>query len=303
MSRVKALVLAALAACATVGVRAETSVKLEADATRTVYLAVDRAQIQGPATNAAVIAVSDLDGGTQMRVRFPVVAVTSEGGEGSGNSDNWPNGIWIGQVVLNKVSFSSNSVPLAAGGAVNATVLMRIKDQKPTLLQRIVVSNAVGAEGKPELKLSFAHPGGTGEVRRVSCVLMDPAQPEILCASFETNKTATFSFTIGEDSPVNPFRHTWHPDHDGLAASGGLAPSGDVPENYSRPLKPELWSVTNTVEFVLDKDGLKRLPETLIGGTVKWTLGGLRAKTPIVCSGGFVLQRMCANTEIEGAKK
>lgn len=277
-------------------------VKLEADATRTVYLAVDHAQIQGPATNAAVIAVSDLDGGTQMRVRFPVVAVTPGGGEGSGSNSAWPNGVWIGRVVLDKVSFGTNGVPLAAGGAVNATVLMRIKNQKPSLLQRIVVSNAVGAEGKPELKLSFDHPGGTGEVRRVSCVLMDPAQPEISCASFETNKTATFSFTIGEGSPVNPFRHTWHPDHDGLTASGdALAPSGDVPANYARPLKPELWSVSNTVEFVLNSACTNETPEAVTGGTVKWTLNGLRAKTPIVCSGGFVLQRMCANTEIEGA--
>ena len=278
-------------------------ITLAADATRTIYLAVDREQVQGPATNMAVIAVSDLDGGTQMRVRFPVVAVTLEGGEGAGEA--WPNGIWIGKVVLDKVSFGTNGVPLTAGGAVSATVLMRIaKDNsQATLLQRLVISNAVGEDGKPVAKLSFDHPGGTGEVRRVSCVLMDPAQREVDATSYSTKDDkakATFKFTIGEDSPVNPFRHTWHPDHDGLISPDVRAPSGDDPTNYSRPQKPELWSVTNTVEF--DWTDMKRTPDAITGGTVKWTLDGLRAKTPIVCSGAFVLQRMCANTEIKGAK-
>lgn len=277
-------------------------VRLAAGAKRTVYLALDRTGTAGPATNAAVIAVSDLDGGTAMRVRFPVVAYTAA----TNLRDNagWPNGIWIGRVSLTKVSFSSNDVPVTAGGAVNATVLMRVNEGKVSLLQRLVFSEESDTNGTSRTRLSFAHPGGAGEVRRVSCVLMDPSRPEVEMTSGGTFGGRTeFKFTIGEDSPVNPFRHTWHPDHDGLAATGGLAPSGDVPSNYANPLKPELWSVSNTVTFEWDGDGSKWTPEAVVGGKVTWKLEGLRAGTPVVCSGGFALQRVCAITVIDDGTK
>lgn len=275
-------------------------IRLAAGAKRTVYLALDRTGISGPATESAVIAVSDLDGGTAMQVRFPVVAYTAAT-DSDGNAD-WPNGIWIGRVSLTKVSFGSNADPVAAGGAVNATVLMRVKDGKASLLQRLVISEETDTNKASRVRLTFAHPGGADTVRRVSCVLMDPSPSNRVVGMTpggEFGGTVRFQYTIDEASPVNPFRHTWHPDHDGLVEKDVRAPSGDVLANYAKPLKPELWSVTNTVTFAWDGDGSKWIPEAVVGGTVTWKLEGLRAKTPIVCSGGFALQRVCAITKIE----
>lgn len=277
-------------------------IRLAAGAKRTVYLALDRTGTDGSATEAAVIAVSDLDGGTRMQVRFPVVAYTAA--TDSDYNAGWPNGIWIGKVSLVKVTFGTNAVPVAAGGAVNATVLMRVKDEKVSLLQRLVLSEDPDTNGVSRLRLTFGHPGGANALRRVSCVLMDPSDPEVgMMSGGRFGGTVGFRFVIGEGSSVNPFRHTWHPDHDGLAASGGLAPSGDNLKNYMNPLKPELWSITNTVTFAWDGNGSKWIPEAVVGGTVTWKLEGLRAGTPIVCTGGFALQRVCAITKIEDERK
>ena len=116
------------------------------------------------------------------------------------------------------------------------------------------------------------------------------------------NRAYGFRFTVGERSKENPFRHAWHPDHDGKKADySGAAPSGDVPSNFIGSIKPESFSVTNRLTFVWADDNgrptYSRTPDETTFGRLDWTLSGLRSE-PIAIRGIFALKRVCSASEI-----
>ena len=257
--------------------------------TATVSVGVDRPKAQGTATNEAVISVADLTGGSGMRVRFPVYVAPST------YYSSWPQGIWVGSAVLDRVTYGTSGEPLAAGGQVSAPVILQVDENSTaTLLQRLVIKETKDKDGKAGVAYSVDDPGGDGAARRISCVLMDTAQPTVKNPTGKGfGESLEFKFTVGKESPVNPFRHSWHPDHDGLDADGAFAPDGDKFENYIGELKPELWSVSNTVSFAwTDAPNLDKTAPTTVSGELTWKLEGLRSDGPITCKGYFELQRI-----------
>lgn len=286
---------------------ATTNLTLAAGESRRLVFACDKSALDFSKTNAAVLSFSDL-GPTKMRVRIPVTveADVLEPGEGA-----YPQGLWIGRATISQVSHGTNATPVTAAGKLRATILVHVDAAgKPTLLQRVAVAQVPEAEGssayRSELYDELAHVPAGVVARRISSVVLDTANRAVPATDEAAFGTAcTFAFTIGERSKENPFLHVWHPDHDGRSADyKSAAPSGDVAQNFIGCVKPESFSVRNTLRLVWeDADGrstFERTPDETTYGRIDWRLEGLRADAPIAMRGVFVLKRLSAAAMIKG---
>lgn len=283
-----------------------TNATLEAGETRVFEFQCDKSGLAAGDVRAAVMAVEDL-GGTRMRVRLPVTAKADTYPEGEAA---YPAGLWVGIVRLAQVSLPDGSLA-KAGGTIDATVLLHVDAAGvPTLLQRVAVAQETDADGVTRARLyaETANAPAGSSPRRLSCVFMDTANRAVAASENtdhsapEFGREATFRFTVDERSKENPFRHPWHPDHDGLRADySGDAPSGDVPANFIGPVKPESFSVTNRLSFAWADDNgrptYSRTPDETTFGRLDWVLAGLRNE-PIAIRGVFALRRVCAASVI-----
>ena len=251
---------------------------LAAGETMTLSLALDRTQLSATAGTyyGGLLVITDVDGGSNMRVVIPVEA-TSDGGASSATA--WPKGIWLATAELDQVSFVggeeevTNAVleidkasnvtnvvesvenvkgihDVAAGGKMKVRLPLVVEgDGKMTLLQRFWygrdangVLHVVSGSGTSDVALSSP--------RRVSTAFLPTDQVKIAAADGVFGKTATFPFVVGETSNVNPMRHALHPQHDGKRFDFETpSPSGDDLENYKGTVKPESFSITNTIYF------------------------------------------------------
>lgn len=285
-----------------------TNVLLAAGEKRDFFFQCDKAAFGTNAACAAVLSVSDL-GGSKMRVRVPVTAAADTYPEGTAA---YPAGLWIGQAALSQVSAPDGSLA-DAGGVLKGTVILHVAaDGAMTLLQRVAAGKVRDDDGtwRPALWRDLPDVPTNATARRVSCVFIDTANRAVpATANTDTSapkfgREATFRFAVGERSAENPFRHAWHPDHDGLQADySGPAPSGDDPNNFIGEIKPESFTVSNRIAFVwADDNGLptySRTPEESTFGRLDWTLEGLR-RAPIQMRGLFVLKRVSDASTIQG---
>lgn len=232
---------------------------------------------------------------------------------------NFPKGLWVGKMDMQQVAQISQKgnadslgkEPEKAGGRVTANLLVLVgEDGKARMLQRVAVGAEEGEGGAVRTRL-FLNPEDAPKgmrARRVSSVLADPENPVVEAKAGGTfGEELTFEFTVGEHSKSNPFRHPWHPDHDGLDAKFmERAPSGDVPENYRNPVKPELFSVGNRVRLKWETAEGYRFgwtPEETTVGVVEWEIDGLvkdrTADRTLRVRGVFMLKRALETATIE----
>lgn len=145
--------------------------------------------------------------------------------------------------------------------------------------------------------------------KRFSTVMMSVDTPVVAAEGGSVfGDEADFMWTIAPTARDNPFRHAWHPDHDGKTADyEGSAPSGDDFANYASPIKPELWSISNRLDFSWHELGNRNLPANFpynanetTTGVVTWEVTGLTAKRPIKSVGTFTLKRVVKAKELEG---
>ena len=167
------------------------------------------------------------------------------------------------------------------------------------LLQHVAAG--VDTNGTPRLFRELESvPASVENARRFSTIMMSIDNPVVEKTSGMFGDSLAFDWTIAERAADNPFRHAWHPDHDGKKADySGPTPSGDNLANYAGIVKPELWSITNRMEFSWHKNNdphadvdYEWTPSEKTTGFVTWTVSGLTAKHPIVSLGVFVLQRV-----------
>ena len=289
---------------------ASTNVVLSAGESRTFVFQCDKSAMTDGTNYAAVLAVEDLSG-TKMRVRLPVSATKDAVREGVGA---YPAGLWIGQAQMMQVSDVEGNLK-NAGGSMKGTLLLHVDGSgRMTLLQRVAVAQERAADGAWRTALYRDLddvPRGTA-ARRVSSIFIDtanratPSGTNTDTSASEFGREATFRFTVGERSKENPFRHAWHPDHDGKKADySGESPSGDVPANFIGSIKPESFSVTNQIAFAWSDDNgrstYSRTPEETTFGRIDWKLTGL-TKHPIVMRGLFTLKRVSDAVEIKEEK-
>ena len=284
----------------------EWTVSLASDALLEQVFRIDRSKLDNGITYGAILKIEDL-GGSKMRVRLPIVVRHAAAGAVA-----YPAGLWVGEIALSRVSElgDTNCVPVKAGGTLKMSVMMHV-DTNGTcrLLQRAVAG--VDTNGVTRL---FKNPEGlpedVDELRRISTVMMSVDTP-VVAATASTNpefgEDVDFSWVVGATASDNPFRHAWHPDHDGKKADySGYLPSGDDFSLYENPIKPELWSISNRLDFSWHEQGNRALPEhfpynadEMTSGVVTWEVGGLISKGPIKSVGTFTLRRVFKAAELE----
>lgn len=312
-------------------------VEVEADAVAEVALAVDRTKMDSSVTSAAVIDIEDL-GGSEMRARVPLTvswedearafarltapapSAATAPSEASAPSaptdeddelaaDDFRAGLWGGVLQLDSVSQLGKPdevVPAAGQMRVNILVFAQKDGKAPVLLQRIATGTDSNGTVRLYSDLDKVPAGSVG--RRLSTVMMSVENPQVTAtAKSVLGVTADFTWTVGKDARDNPFRHAWHPDHDGLLPDFKTeAPNGDDLRNYENPVKPELWSVRNRLELTWD-DKAGFTPDGVVCGTAQWTVGGLSAtdlggdviSSNIVSRGVFALKRLVRAAKIE----
>lgn len=280
------------------------TVELAADEHTDQIFSLDRAHIEEGKEYGAILVVEDL-GESKMRVRVPVTVAASATAE----TVKFPVGLWSGYIQLEAVSRldDTNQIPVKAGGTMKMNVMMHV-DQggNVKLLQRVAAG--VDANGKPRLWRELESvPAEVTNAWRFSTVMMSIDNPVVEKASGAFGESLVFDWTVGENASDNPFRHAWHPDHDGLTADyKNAAPSGDNPANYAGVVKPELWSIKNKMEFSWHENNdphkdvnFEWTPSEKTAGFVTWTVEGLTAKEPIRSMGVFVLQRVIKAKALE----
>ena len=280
------------------------TVELAADEHTDQIFSIDRAQLEEGKEYGAILVVEDL-GESKMRVRVPITVAASE----QAQTVKFPVGLWSGYIQLEAVSRldDTNQVPVKAGGTMKMSVMMHVDSAGGVqLLQRV----AAGVDTNGTLRLwreLESVPADVTNARRFSTVMMSIDNPAVPAASGKFGESLVFDWTVGENASDNPFRHAWHPDHDGLSADyKSAAPSGDNPANYAGVVKPELWSIKNKMEFSWHENNdphkdvnFEWTPSEKTAGFVTWTVEGLTAKEPIRSMGVFVLQRAIKAAEVE----
>lgn len=280
------------------------TVELAPDGITEQVFSIDRAQMTAGTKYGAILMIEDL-GASKMRVRLPIAVVAAPE-----NAVAYPVGLWVGEIALTKVSGMGEEtpVPVEAGGTLRMNVMVHVaEDGTCSLLQRVAAG--VDADGNPRLFRELSGvPSEIENPRRISTVMMSVDTPVVAAADGSAfGDDAAFSWTVAADARDNPFRHAWHPDHDGKTADySGAAPSGDDFANYKNPVKPELWSISNRLVFSWHEQGNRDLPANFqysanetTSGIVTWEVWGLSAKGPIRSVGTFSLKRVFKAKELE----
>ena len=266
-------------------------VELAAGAMGTQKFAIDRTAMEAGATYAAVMQIED-QGETQMRVRIPVTVE-----EKSAEEAAFPTGLWAGFIQMETVSSLTNATPTAAAGTLKMNILVHVPSNGvPQLLQRVAAG--VDSAGNMRLFKELSSAKALCEnPRRLSSVMMSVDTPVVAASAHTTfGDQLQFAWTVDAKARDNPFRHAWHPDHDGKTADySGDVVSGDDLANYVNPVKPELWSVTNTLYLSWHKLNnptedvdFEHNPNEVTAGFATWTVGGLISNRQIDAEGKTV---------------
>lgn len=305
--------------------------ELDAGETLTLQIAFDRTQVTAPAGTyfGALLVVTDEDGESGMRV---VVPLEADADGGTAAADAWPKGFWLAVAELDTVTYVGAPVPVSNDVAMvdevydESTGLTTVVTNymQEVLDQSFLTEHASGGRMKVRLPLYVAGDGSmellqrfwygrdasgalhvySGAVtnapvplvgrRRVSTAFLPVDQPRIPASDGVFGRVASFPFTVGERSRVNPMRHALHPQHDALGFDFATpSPSGDDLENYLGSVKPETFSITNLVEFTWSAQGQSRwTPSQTLSGTLKWEFGGLRHEGMVRASGPFTMKRI-----------
>jgi len=277
--------------------------RLAAGETLKLEVAVDRTRFETPAGfyYGGLVTILDRDGGSNMRVTVPV-EVTSDHGAAIGSA--WPKGMWLASGELDTVTYlhgQEAAVDAKAGGRMKVRLPLYVAaDGTMSLLQRFI--HGVDTNGNTHVfsaRVDESFPVAIANVKRVSSSVLPIDEPVIgilptINSTFGTQ--ATFGFTVGENSRVNPFRHAFHPSHDGYTWDFTTpTPSGDDFQNYVATVKPEMFSVTNRITFVWDPStGSRWTPVETLTGSLVWEFDGIRHEGTIQAKGTFTMKRISA---------
>lgn len=274
----------------------------------TLPLAVDRTGMVADQPYGGLLVCSDTAGG---RVEIPLEA---EYGLPDPTHALWPSGLWVGKASLDQVSQVLGDSTVIDGSKAGGTLEFRLilhvdTDKRCRLLQRVILAGAEETNGTWNAALYVDEAKVPPGVRsaRISSVAFgvknnDITWDETYGGDQEQRgfgKNLRFTYAIAADDPVNPFRHPYHPDHDGLDARFETKlPAGDNPQNYIGAIKPELFSISNTVTLAWTNataaGGSAALwnPSEKVGGDIYFNVDGLRREGAIRMKGQFEMRRI-----------
>jgi hypothetical protein len=308
---------------------------LAAGAEWALRLAVRRADMvpyAGPVGSAGVLFQSLIevtDGSSLTRVVVPVTASGASGSSSARLALKGPKGgpsilplqpgLWVGSVVLDRVSQPASFTPLepqTTPAEFQFRVLLHMDGNGTVRLLQKVLQMWQDGTLKPDpvdpTKSVVDEPGrfvlltdeslvsqiprltgatlrdGTPVGRRFSTAAFGFRSPRTMSKSGDT---LSCMVTIGYDDPLNPFKHAYHPDHDNLD------------ERFEEKLPEGVESLTVTRQIQLqftgaDPDGLLLAGwgDNQLGGLYRETVTGLHRST-IYSSGRFRVQR-ASNTPV-----
>lgn len=256
--------------------------------------------------------------------QFESVLQVTDGAGGQYNlgvsalADASPVGLWVGNVKLNQVSEVARPNDLTttdASSAFNFRVIVHVDALgNATFLQKVYM---VQAEQQVDNSVPpiVVHPekyllvtrddlldglsgvsirDGKFVGRRISAPAFSEidlnndgvADPLPMVGNVVPGQTATVSMTVDYRDKLNPFVHTFHPDHD------------NQDERYENPVAEgkESYTFTRNLTFSFetqdpDQLGLPEWGDTLLGGTYTEDITGLH-KRPIRVQGTFRLTRV-----------
>ena len=253
----------------------------------------------------AVLRITDDGGASKMRVDVPIQGAAS--GRASGRNA-WPGGLWVAEAAFDEISFEGDSAEdfTPAGGTLKVRLPVHIDaDGNVRMLQRVVVAGSTAADGSFAYSLFAGNaevPSTARETMRISSAVLPTEQPVIpATASYFSDGIIAFEFTVDADGATSILRHPTHPQHDGLRWDFATpAPSGDDFDNYKSTVKPELFSVGNTILFMLDFNGGEASwnPEEEKTGTCIWELKNLRREGAISIKGPMSIRRVAPQTDL-----
>jgi hypothetical protein len=279
-----------------------------------LHLAIDRKALNQ--VNAAgnkqtgILTITDT-GLSKMMVKVPVSAIAT--GTNDLSRADWPAGLWVGEMVFGSVGYyssdSSQPEDFPSGGTMKLRAIVHVEASGAVrLLQRVTLATSLTTnqvEGLDVPNVQTALYAGTqtmpagATLTRISSAAMDIDNPVVEMAgggAFGTG-TLSFSYMIAPGGRSNPLYHPFHPDHDGLDFYfSGAAPSGDDIANYGGAIKPETFSIGNTIELTWAANPGMALtawnPSETTAGTCTWLISNVRRQGPVVVRGQFQLKRI-----------
>lgn len=278
-----------------------------------VHVAIDRKALNQTTVKGGkktgILTIKD-PGLSKMLVKVPVSATAS--GSNDLSRADWPAGLWVGEMVYDRVGFFESDSPvsqdLPSGGQMRIRAILHVDAAGAVrLLQRVTLATSLTTNQVDGLDVSSvetklyagtqALPAGA-TLTRISAAALDLDTPVVMNATgtFGTG-TLAFSYTIKPEGRSNPFYHPFHPDHDGKDFYFvGAAPSGDDVSNYAGTVKPETFSIGNTIELTWDvAAGMTAAawnPTETSTGTCRWLVKNVRRQGDVSVTGTFQLKRI-----------
>lgn len=253
-------------------------------------------------------------------VRFPVATVDASAGvslDGAISAEFDPAGLWVGSVRVTDVERAPTREGVttnywAADGPVPVSqpytfrLILHVDSHGTTrLLQRALmawrpVPNPEGAGSELSTNgvfeiltdeseaLAYADAHADAKIVRISSVCFPLMTPVDMAGAFGASNTLSCTVTIPYDDPVNPFVHTYHPQHDNLRYDNGTA--SKLREGV------ESYTVTRVMDLhfePVDPDRGAANPAwgvTEVGGRFEETVDGLNKEIGV--KGTFRLERI-----------
>lgn len=267
-----------------------------------IPVAVDRTGMEAGTRYGAVMSFDDDAGGL---VEIPLEA---EYAPPDPTHALWPAGLWVGDASFDRVSQVLGDgrikTGVEAGGTLNMRLILHVDvSNRCRLLQRVILSGTEETNGNWNAFIYTDEnevPAGQQSVRISSVAFGLDSRAIHWDDTFGAfGEQLRFTYLLDADDRVNPFRHPYHPDHDGLDADFETPlPSGDVYSNYMGEIKPELFSVSNDLRLVWAEvpapggGSIGWNPAEAVTGAVEFVVGGLRREGPIAMAGRFELRRI-----------
>lgn len=228
-------------------------------------------------------------------------------------------GLWIGEVTVNKVSEAqtAGTTPMPVGEAFRLRLLIHVDEGgQPRLLKEVTQMWKEGTTRPDANDPTFQvvdQPGryvlltdqslipnykgpvlrdGSPVGLRLSTVAYDfPENHLSMTGAMGPSGLLEIVLTLGAEAPTNPYKHTFHPDHDNLDAQ------------FLNP-KIEAYEVTRTISIQLSPDHPANRPSagwgsSQLGGTYRETVAGVH-RNPIYVEGLVFFTRIAATAQLNG---
>ncbi|MBT3193857.1 MAG: hypothetical protein HN341_15035 [Verrucomicrobia bacterium] len=280
------------------------TIYLAAGETREMQIALDRSDMEPPATsNAYWQSIVSLESSCGSFVRVPVSA---RYGEASERYAAWPSGLWVGEANLSDVSavaFDETaghelaSSPKPASDTFPMRLILHVDTEgRIKLLSRVILTTDTSADGNIVYRLYVDEgsiPDDAESAVRISSAGFGLVPPVQLSGD-GFGEWLDGDYHVGYDDPVNPFKHVYHPSHDNRSPEDGALLDEGV----------ESYGISNHVALVWETPAGVEAgaslwnPSETTTGVYTHVISNLR-QTPVTVSGVFTLRRVNRVGQIE----